>query len=192
MARSQLGYVESVHNFIIREDKSTQGWTVYGAWAGMPFEEWCAMFVSWSLNAAGIPEWVMPRASNCQRWKERLGHRYIDDEDEYTPEAGDIIFFHHDRVSDDPNFPNHVGIVVDFDPEHELITTVEGNAGGGVNIRFYGRSDSTIVGYASMGYCMRRWDKVYKQQVRERLANGRAEAKLEPGTHKLTAQDTLS
>ena len=195
VARSQLGYHESLTNFIVRDDKSVQGWSFYGQWAGMPYEEWCAMFVSYCLNAAGIPEWMMPRSANCNRWKIRLGHRYIDDEDEYIPEPGDLIFFHHDRVSKDPNFPNHVGIVVDYDPEKDLVYTVEGNSGAAVSSRIYGRTNSVIVGYASMGYCMKRWDKVYKQRVREQLANGRAEDRLEPNTgsrRRLEASDQLS
>ena len=126
------------------------------------------------------------------RWKAKLGHRYIDDEDEYLPEPGDLIFFHHDRVSDDPNFPNHIGIVTEYDAEKELVYTVEGNTSNGVATRVYAHSDACVVGYASMGYCMRRWDDVYKQRVRDQLANERAEDKLEAvNGHKGKAFATL-
>lgn len=137
------------------------------------------MFASYCLEMAGIPRWMMPQCSNCNRWKERLGHRYIDNEDDYIPGPGDLIFFHHDRVSKDPNFPNHVGIVTYYDEEYDLVYTVEGNAGAAVTSRIYGRTDSVIVGYASMSYCMRRWDKVYKQRVLEEMANARAENMLQ-------------
>ena len=73
--------------------------------------------------------------------------------------------------------------MVDYDPEKELVYTVEGNSGAAVSSRIYNRADSTIVGYASMGYCMKRWDKVYKQRIREQLANGRAEEKLDEGAN---------
>ena len=179
VANSQLGYRESETNFIFQEKKKPQGWTVYGAWAGLPYEEWCAMFVSWCLEAAGIPEWMMPRSANCNRWRNYLGFRYIDNEDEYVPAAGDLIFFHHERGNKDPNFPNHIGIVVDYDPQKELIYTVEGNTAAAVSSRIYGRSDYTIVGYASMRYCMRRWDKVYRQRLREQAMEVRAREKLE-------------
>ena len=137
------------------------------------------MFASYCLEKAGIPRWMMPQEANCNRWKNKLGKRYIDNEDEYIPEPGDLIFFHHDRVSKDPNFPNHVGIVVDYDPEKDLVYTVEGNAGAAVRNRVYARSNSVIVGYASIGYCMKRWDKVYRQRVREQLADDRAEDALD-------------
>ena len=174
VAKSQVGYKESDENFIVDDDGNRQGWSFYGGWYGMPYEEWCAMFVSYCLERAGIGGGIMPRSANCQRWKNYLGSRYIDDEDEYIPEAGDLIFFHHDRVSKDPNFPNHIGIVVDYDPEREIVYTVEGNSGAAVRSHMYARSDSTIVGYASMGYCMRRWDVNYKARLEENLANERA------------------
>ena len=193
VANSQLGYRESEHNFIVRDDKSVQGWTYYGQWAGMPFEEWCGMFVSYCLEMAGIPRWVMPQEANCNRWKNKLGRRYIDDEDDYIPQAGDLIFFHHDRVSKDPNFPNHIGIVTNYDEEKDLVYTIEGNANMAVSARIYGRTNSMIVGYASMGYCMRRWDKVYRQRMRDRLEDGRALQKLEgaESLNKLMASEAI-
>ena len=194
VASSQVGYRESETNFIVRDDKSVQGWTFYGQWAGMPYEEWCAMFVSYCLEMAGIPKWIMPRCSNCNRWKIALGHRYIDNEDEYTPGPGDLIFIHHDRVSKDPNFPNHVGIVTKYDPEDELVYTVEGNANARVSTRIYGRFDSTIVGYASMTYCMRRWDKIYKQRIQEQMAEDLVQDKLDTRTdshRKLTTESKV-
>ena len=179
VAESQVGYRESKTNFIVRDDKSVQGWTFYGQWAGMPFEEWCAMFAEYCLEMAGIPAWMMPRNSNCNRWKNSLGKRYIDDEDDYIPEPGDLIFFHHDRVSKDPNFPNHVGIVTKYDPEKDLVYTVEGNTAAAVSVRIYNRDNYTIVGYASMGYCMKRWDKVYRQRMQEKVADDRAQEKID-------------
>ena len=78
---------------------------------------------------AGIGIGLLPRATNNWRWKVKLGKEfYIDDEDEYVPEPGDLIFFHFDRADEEPNFPNHVGIVVDYDEEQDLVYTVEGNA----------------------------------------------------------------
>ena len=127
----------------------------------------------------------MPQEANCNRWKNKLGQRYIDDEDNYIPQPGDLIFFHHDRVSKDPNFPNHIGIVTDYDAEEDLVYTVEGNAGAAVTARIYGRTNSMIVGYASMGYCMQRWDEVYLQRMRDQLEDGLTLQKVEA----LDAQD---
>ena len=173
VAKSQLGYRESEENFIIRDDKSVQGWSFYGGWYGMPYEEWCAMFVSYCLEKAGIGKGIMPHSANCNRWKGYLGKRYIDDEDDYIPAAGDLIFFHHDRVSKDPNFPNHIGIVSGYDAEKGIVYTIEGNSGKSVRTHQYSHSDSVIVGYASMRYCMVRWDRVYRARLSERMASNR-------------------
>ena len=169
VAKSQVGYHESKENFIIRDDGSVQGWSYYGGWYGMPYEEWCAMFVSYCLQRAGIDEGIMPQSANCNRWKGHLGARYIDDEDNYFPEAGDLIYFHHDRVSKDPNFPNHIGIVTDFDAEKGIVYTVEGNAGKAVSVRQYPHNSAVIVGYASMRYCMVRWDRVFKARLADEM-----------------------
>ena len=128
------------------------------------------MFVAYCLNSSWIDEGIMPRSGNCNRWKNYLGKRYIDDEDAYVPEPGDLIFFHHDRVSRDPNFPNHIGIVVDYDEETDTVYTVEGNSGLEVREHQYLREDPVIVGYASMRYCMSRWDDEYRARLSEALA----------------------
>ena len=165
VALSQVGYQEMVENFGYKEDRTVSGWSYYGAWYGMPYEEWCAMFVCYCLDKAGVGKGLMAGSANCNRWKNGLGKRYIDDEDDYIPEPGDLIFFHHDREPKVPNFPNHIGIVVAYDPETDTLTTVEGNAARDVRTREYTRDNEKIVGYASMRYCMKRWDKVYKARV---------------------------
>ena len=154
VAESQIGYKESERNFVIRDNGKRQGWTVYGDWYGMSYEEWCLMFVSWCLNEAGVPTEILPREANNQRLKGLLGSRYIDNEKEYIPQVGDIVFFHHDREdsSSDPNYPNHVGIVryvhvSETHPERNWMQVIEGNSRARVSLNEYGLYDSTIVGY---------------------------------------------
>ena len=171
VAKSQLGYRESNENFILQGGDAVQGWSFYGGWYGAPYEEWCAMFVSYCLVNAGIGEDIMPHSGNCNRWKGDLGARYIDDEDEYIPEPGDIIFFHHNRVSNDPNYPNHIGIVTQYDADSDTVYTVEGNSGKSVRDRQYERASSVIVGYASMRACMLEHDSVYRTQLGDQLAS---------------------
>ncbi|MBQ8955029.1 MAG: hypothetical protein IJ048_13030, partial [Clostridia bacterium] len=55
IAKTQIGYKESEKDFVIREDGELQGWTRYGAKAGLPYEEWCAMFASFCLDYAKVP-----------------------------------------------------------------------------------------------------------------------------------------
>ena len=52
--------------------------------------------------------------------------------------------------------------------------TVEGNAGAAVSARQYPRTSTVIVGYASMEFCMRRWDKEYRRRLREQMSENRA------------------
>ena len=171
VAWSQVGYREMQETFGYKEEDGTiQGWTYYGAWYGMPYEEWCAMFVSYCLRMSGIHEGILPQSANCNRWRWAVGAQYIDDEDEYIPEPGDLIFYHHDRVSHDPNFPNHIGIVVDYDPEKDIVYTVEGNSNLEVRYHECPRDYSAIVGYVSMRYYMNRYDQAYLNRLNDTLA----------------------
>ena len=67
VAQTQIGYTESTANFTVIDGQSC-GYTRYGAWYGMPYSEWCAEFVSFCLNYAGIPASKMPREAKCTRW----------------------------------------------------------------------------------------------------------------------------
>ena len=169
VAVSQIGYQESTRNFIIDDDGKKQGYTAYGAWygSGTAYSEWCAMFVSYCLTMAGIPQDAIPIQASCSLWKTQLGTKYIDDEDNYVPEAGDIIFFHHDSEKEpsDANYPNHVGIVEKVDDLY--IYTIEGNSNKSVERLFYGRADSRIVGFVSMRAIMKEYDGNYKEEEEE-------------------------
>ncbi|MBQ3574257.1 MAG: CHAP domain-containing protein, partial [Clostridia bacterium] len=142
VAKTQLGYRESEINFIVRKDGSRQGYTRYGDWYGLPYEEWCAMFASFCLNYADIPESEIPRNAGCARWINDLSSRGLYAKDgEYTPAAGDLVFFdwEHDGHSD------HVGIVAEV--SDTSITTIEGNSGRSVRMCSYSINDSDIMGY---------------------------------------------
>ena len=43
VAGSQLGYHESILNFIVDSDGEHKGYTRYGEWYGNPYGDWCAM-----------------------------------------------------------------------------------------------------------------------------------------------------
>ncbi|MBE5808051.1 MAG: CHAP domain-containing protein, partial [Clostridiales bacterium] len=144
VARSQLGYTESKSNFVIDESGNKQGYTRYGDWYGATYAEWCAMFICFCLSYAGISESTMPRDSTCQTWAEKLGSDYMGKS--YTPKAGDIIFFHHDRANS--NYINHVGIVTSV--KGDTVYTIEGNSGKTVREKSYGKDDSSILGYSVM------------------------------------------
>jgi len=71
-AKSQLGYRESTKNYEVVNEDETKGYTRYGDWYGDPYGDWCAMFVSFCLHYADIPENAIGYESNCQDWVELL------------------------------------------------------------------------------------------------------------------------
>jgi hypothetical protein len=157
VAKSQVGYRESEYNYQVEEPESEDGeeralgYTRYGAWYGAPYADWCAMFVSFCLNYAGIPSSAIPYAASVPSWVSQLQAKgmfaYASD---YVPKKGDIIFFTYDGDGQG----DHVGIVEsvkkDKDSGVTTIKTIEGNSGDYVKINTYDMSDSTILGYGKL------------------------------------------
>ena len=108
VARSQLGYHESILNFRVDNKGEHKGYTRYGEWYGNPYGDWCAMFVSFCLNYAGIDKDIVPQNANCNTWMSDLDDRGLfNDAETYVPEEGDIVFFRqHSKTKAD-----HIGIV---------------------------------------------------------------------------------
>ncbi len=140
-ARSQLGYRESSRNFVVDIRSRVLGYTRYGAWYGLPYSDWCAMFVSFCLHYAQVPAESFPREASCQRWIAELEklHRYLP-ADQGRPKAGDLVFFGTDGVAD------HVGIVTGAD-EKEGLETIEGNYDNRVAECAYHWDDPKLLGY---------------------------------------------
>ena len=143
VANSQLGYRESTANYTVLEDGVTmKGYTRYGAWYGVPYGDWCAMFASFCLHYAGVPQSAVSYGSGCIYWVEQLQSAGLfESAAECFPEPGFLVFF--DTNGD--GLADHVGIVTEADGE--TIRTVEGNIGGAVVQRSYSESNSTILGY---------------------------------------------
>ena len=70
IAATQLGYTESTSNYAVGEGDTINGYTRYGAWYGKPYDDWCAMFVSFCLDYAGVEG--MPLNASCKSWIEAL------------------------------------------------------------------------------------------------------------------------
>ena len=161
IAQTQLGYTESRKNFIIDEEDGTKqkGYTRYGAWYGSPYSDWCAIYVSFCLHYAGVPEEKFPMSSGCESWIETLSQepynlyhpaRFVNadgSEESYVPTVGDLIFFSYDQngISD------HVGIVAELIPATEStpaqIRTIEGNISNRVRYETYELESPVILGY---------------------------------------------
>ena len=111
VAESQLGYAASTRNYIVDEAGGMHGYTRYGAWYGSPYGEWCAMFASFCLHYAGVPEDSIPAQAGCIRWVEQLQAlgRYAA-AGAAAPQPGDLVFF--DTGSD--GYADHVDLEKDI------------------------------------------------------------------------------
>ena len=91
VARSQLGYSESTENYIVSDSGECKGITRYGQWYGDPYGDWSAMFVSFCLSYAQMPQSIVPAAGTCPALLSSSGSRFRI-ASEYTPAPGDILF----------------------------------------------------------------------------------------------------
>lgn len=142
VARTQLGYRASEENFIVDEQGNRQGYTRYGAWWRASYSGWCAMYVSFCLNYAGVPESRVPWEANCSYWVRDLKERGLYDEAEGSePEVGDLIFFDWDEQG----YAGHMGIVSAV--EEGKVRVIEGNHLKPVCEREYDIDLPSICGY---------------------------------------------
>ena len=152
VAKSQLGYTESIRNFkaVYAEDRNAYdlyGWNRYGAWYGEPYGEWNAMFVSFCLFYAGVSSDAVPYDSDPGRWAVTLTGRGLFHEREgYTPLSGNLIFF--DR--DDDGRADRMGIVSEVNRETGAVNCIEGGRSGRVDIYGYAPDTEYIMGYVSL------------------------------------------
>lgn len=104
------------------ESENNVGGIKYKEWYGIN-GNWCAMFVSYCANECEfIAEDIMPKSASVMNMSQWYKDRDLwEDAADYTPKPGDIIFFQNDM--------SHVGIVIDYDEEKKIITTIEGNTG---------------------------------------------------------------
>lgn len=165
VAHSQLGYRESTRNYVLAEDEERkQGYTRYGDWYGNSYGEWCAMFVSFCLNYADIPQEAIPYEAGCQAWTVKLKDLGLyETPEEYKPESGDMIFFSYSEN----RRANHVGIVTELEEkenEELVVHTIEGNSAEMVRENKYNLSDSTIIGYGNLAKAKERYDRLYGQE----------------------------
>lgn len=115
----------------------------YWSWYGFDSRvEWCACFVSWCANEAGLLEkGMIPKFSYCPtgiQWFKTHNRWLVNGQ---TPKVGYIIFFdwEQDGISD------HVGIVESV--KNGIITTIEGNSNNECKRNTYLINSNVIVGY---------------------------------------------
>lgn len=118
--------------------------TKYGEWNYCNYEAWCAIFVSWCLNNAGVPRSICMRNISVSVYETQYRIRnqfYL--KEGYQPAPGDLIIFSSAGAS-------HIGIVVSSD--NKYVYTVEGNTSNMVARRQYDLNYETITGYIKPNY----------------------------------------
>ena len=134
IATTQVGYYEG-----------DSGYTKYGDWYGLPYSDWCAMFVSWCANQAGVGTDVFPSFALCSAgadWFISQGQFHY--AGSYAPQPGDLIFY--------ASYGNiyHVGLVTGSDGYN--VYSIEGNYNEAVYNVSYPLSYGDIMGYATPAY----------------------------------------
>ena len=133
---------------IAKSQLGNEGGEKFWSWYGFDSrEEWCACFVSWCADQAGlIQNGAVPKFSLCTAgvdWFQAQGKWQGAGS---VPSPGMIIFFDwdYDGCSD------HVGIVESCDGT--TVHTIEGNSGDAVRQNSYTVNSQSILGYGLVAY----------------------------------------
>ena len=123
------------------------GGEAYWRWYGFDSRvDWCAIFVSWCANECGYLEnGVIPSFAVCYAGEEWFKARSQWQDNTYTPNPGDIIFFDWASDGSQDGIPNHVGIVEKV--ENGIVYTIEGNSGDSCRQKSYSVGYYEIYGY---------------------------------------------
>ena len=119
IAKAEIGYTETGNND-----------TKYGNWYELNNQPWCAMFVSWCYDKAGLGAKVSAQSgkgfASCD-----AGLKWFAKNNKLIPvgqaKAGDIAFFQFDVDAQ----PDHVGIVKWNNTALKYLQVIEGNTSSG-------------------------------------------------------------
>ena len=148
VALNEEGYKEKASRKNLDDKTANAGksnYTKYGEHFGNtgPNWPWCAQFVSWSADQAGIPTEALQRSASCAAFenyfksKNRFHYK-----NNYTPKRGDVVLFTSAGSS-------HTGIVTGM--KDGKVKTIEGNTSDMVAQRSYSPTDAKITGYGDLG-----------------------------------------
>ncbi len=122
VARVEIGYQGTN-----KSGKGTGDYTKYGKWIGSNGTQWCASFVSWCANKAGISTNVIYKTADCDTMESKsTSYHKWDKNSLKSLKKNDVIFFAKTSNLSDSN---HVGIVTAVNKSKKTITVVEGNTG---------------------------------------------------------------
>lgn len=140
------GYADIV-NIALAEEGYAEGKnnnTKFGEWYGMNNQPWCAMFVSWCADKAGISKDIVPKCSAVSQFLDFYkGKGLFQSKGSYTPKAGDIFI-------NKSNGASHTGLVVSSDESN--FQTIEGNYNDKVAKANRSLSSSALTGFCTPQY----------------------------------------
>lgn len=111
----------------------------YGTWFSMNGVAWCAIFVSWCANHAGVSSVVPDSFSSVSQFMTWYSNKGLyRSKSGYTPKAGDIMIQKSGGAS-------HIGIVESVNSSG--FTAIEGNSSNRVQRVTYSFNNSKISGY---------------------------------------------
>jgi len=97
---------------------------------------WCASFVTWCCDQAGLnlpvscpTGYTFALVEAWQMWAQSKGF-YIDNAEGVVAKPGDIVLFDWDQKNlneTDKDWEDHIGFVVDYLPDSGFYATAEGN-----------------------------------------------------------------
>ena len=142
VAATQIGYTEG-----------SDGYTKYGEYFGSSKMDWCCAFVAWCAIQANISKRVIPGETSCTSMKDEFSAKklYVKSQSqgsEYTPSAGDLVFFCPSQTQ--TSTVSHIGIVESV--KNNTITVIEGNYSNKVARTSYSVNEATIIGFATPDY----------------------------------------
>lgn len=114
-------------------------------WFGMGGVAWCACFVSWCCDQAGVSTDISPKSASVQGFLDfaKSKSRFKAKNSGYTPVAGDIFI-------QKSNGASHVGFVISS--SGGSFKSIEGNCGNAVKECTHSLTEATLTGFFNPAY----------------------------------------
>ena len=104
---------------------------------------WCAVFISWCANQAGISTNIIPKTASVSNLQSFFINQGLYKNKGYTPNPGDIMI-------QKSNGASHTGIVIESNGA--TFSTIEGNTSNKVAKRSYSLNDNRLSGFGTPQY----------------------------------------
>lgn len=139
IAKSEIGTSE---NPLGSSNVKYNTWYYGHAVSGVNYP-WCAVFISWCADQAGIPTNIIPRTASVSNLQTFFINQGLYKNKGYNPNPGDIMI-------QKSNGASHTGIVIESNGA--TFSTIEGNTSNKVAKRSYSLNDNRLSGFGTPQY----------------------------------------